>query len=337
MSQVQLADVIDIEIYNALPMNESPTKTRIFASGMVNQNPLLDGLASGVDDYPHLPFWNDLAETEPNISSDNPAQTSTPEKITQSEQRGRRSSLNNSWSAMDLVSEFGLGDRAMEAIRSRVDAYWDKVWQRRLTSCIAGIVADNVANDGGDMVVDISRPDGNSATAANLFGRSAVIDTALTLGDSLADVTAMAVHSVVYGTMLKNDDIDFIPDSDGNMTIPTYLGKLVIVDDGMPVVAGGTNGFVYTSALYGAGAFGYGNGSPAVPTAIDRKEDAGNGAGQEFLHSRRTFLLHPFGFSFTNASVAAQSPTEAELRAGANWNRVIERKNVPLAFLLTNG
>ncbi|MEO0497942.1 MAG: major capsid protein [Pseudomonadota bacterium] len=337
MAEVRLSDVIDIQVFDDLPVNISPEKTRVFESGMVVTNPLLTQLANSPDDTPTLPFWNDLGTDEPNISTDDPSDTSTPLKIVQGKQSAQRAQLNQSWSEMDLTSEFAMGGDAMTVIRNRVESYWVKQWQRRLTASAQGIFADNAANDGGDMVNDIAIEAGNSATAANLFSRSAVVDTALTLGDSLEDVTAMAVHSVVYGTMLKNDDIDFVADSQGNLTIPTYLGKVVIVDDGMPVVAGGTNGFKYLSVLFGGGAFGFGNGSPKVPTSIDRKEEAGNGAGQETLYSRRSWLLHPFGFEFTGSSVAGQCPTLAELRTAANWSRVIERKNVPIAFLQTNG
>jgi hypothetical protein len=55
------------------------------------------------------------------------------------------------------------------------------------------------------------------------------------------------------------------------------------------------------------------------------------------LYSRRADIVHPLGFEFTSASVAGQSATLAELATAANWNRVWERKNVPLCFLQTNG
>jgi hypothetical protein len=34
--------------------------------------------------------------------------------------------------------------------------------------------------------------------------------------------------------MQKNNLIDFIPDAEGHINIPTFLGRRVIVDDGMP-------------------------------------------------------------------------------------------------------
>ena len=51
--------------------------------------------------------------------------------------------------------------------------------------------------------------------------------------------------------------IDFIPDSEGK-PIATFQGRRVIVDDSLPMRAGTTDGLVYTTYLFGPGAFGKG-------------------------------------------------------------------------------
>jgi hypothetical protein len=48
-------------------------------------------------------------------------------------------------------------------------------------------------------------------------------------------------------------------------------------------------------------------------------------------------MIHPAGFNWTEAAVAGNSPTLVELANPANWTRVFPRKNVPMAFMLTNG
>lgn len=45
--------------------------------------------------------------------------------------------------------------------------------------------------------------------------------------------------------------------------------------------------------------------------------------------------LHPLGYQWKESSVAGASPLIAELADAANWERVVERKAVPLAYLLT--
>ena len=337
MATVQLSDIIDVTVFQDLPAVNSPEKTAFYQSGIINNNGLLSELANAAGKTAELPFWKDLdGSSETNYSSDDPASTATPEKVTQGEQISRKAFVNKGWSASDLASELALGTNAMDHIRSRVDTYFTRQWQRRLISACNGIIADNVANDSSDMVNDAAIEDGNNAATANLFSRSNFTTAAFTSGDHFDDYAALAVHSVVYKRMVDNDDIDFIPDSQGQLTIPTYLGRRIIVDDGLPVEAGATSGFKYTSVLFGNDAFGYGEGMPTTPVAVQREEDQGDGGGVETLWVRKTWILHPFGFQQTGTP-AGNSFTIAELANAANWDRVVERKSVPLSFLVTNG
>lgn len=331
MASTRLSDIIDVQVFQDLPAVNSPELTAFYQSGVVTRNPLIDSLADAAGKTAELPFWKDLDQTvAPNLSSDDPGSSATPQKVVQGEQISRKAFLNQGWSETDLASELVLGGTAMEQIRARVDTYWVRQWQRRLIATADGILADNVANDGGDMVFDAS---GAALPQDQVFTRENFTAAAFTLGDAVDGIQAIGVHSVVYKRMIDNDDVDFIPDSQGNMTIPTFLGKRVIVDDGMTVDTGGANP-IYTSVLFGAGAFGYGNGSPKMPVEVEREAAQGDGAGVETLWSRRTWLLHPFGFK-VDAAPAANSFTAAELAAAATWDRVVERKNVPLAFLKT--
>jgi hypothetical protein len=54
------------------------------------------------------------------------------------------------------------------------------------------------------------------------------------------------------------------------------------------------------------------------------------------LINRRRYILHPRGVKFTSASVAGDSPTNAELENGANWARVFENKNVRIVAIEHN-
>lgn len=342
MAATRLADVIIPEIYLDYQANDNPEKSAFFESGAAVRSPMLDGAVAEGGRIVHVPFWNDLDPTsEPNYSTDNPAVEATPEKVTAGEQVARLAHLNKGYSASDLSGELA-GSDPMQRIRNRFGTYWRRQWQRRSLSSLLGVMADNIANDSGDMVEDISIADGNAATSANLFSRSAFTNAAFTLGDVFESVTALAVHSVVYKRMVDNDDIEFIPDSKGALTIPTFLGRRVIVDDQMPVVAGATSGFVYTSILMGAGVLGYGEGSPKVPVEVERNAAQANGGGVETVWERNSWLLHPFGFKFLSTTLnggeaAAPSANLSDLKLAANWDRVIDRKNVPLAFLRTNG
>jgi len=339
MATVQLSDIIDVTVFQDLPAVNSPERTAFFQSGVVTRSGLLDSIATQPGKMAELPFWKDLAATDaPNLSTDDPTDIATPKNVVQGEQIARKAFLNQGWSASDLASEIAMGAKAMEHIRARTDAYWTRQWQRRLIATCNGILADNVANDSGDMVYDASL---STATSTSVFTRQNFTSAAFTLGDAYDQLAAIAVHSVVYKRMVDNDDIDFIPDSQGNMTIPTFLGNRIIVDDGMPVDLNGSGDTIYTSVIFGQGAIGYGEGNPLVPVEIERKAAQGEGAGIETLWTRKTWLLHPFGFQAV--ATAGSSPVPAgnsyslaELALAGTWDRVVERKSVQICFLKTN-
>ena len=338
MATVRLTDVVIPEVYESYTANDSPETTAFFEAGVATRNAALDAKANEGGDQLKVPFWNDLdADAEPNLSSDDPASSAEPKKLTSGLQVAQMAYLNQAYSTTDLAGEVA-GSDPMQRIRDRFGRYWMRQWQRRTIACLGGVLADNVANDNGDMIEDVSIADGDNAEEENLFSRRAFTGAAFTLGDQFESTSAMAVHSVVYKRMVDNDDIEFIPDSQGRMTIPTFMGRRVIIDDGMPVEPGGSSGNVYTSVLFGEGALGYGEGSATTPVEVERNALQGGGGGVEILVERKSWLIHPFGMRIAAGTTpAASSFTLAELRNGATWDRVVERKNVPIAFLKTNG
>jgi hypothetical protein len=336
MSKVQLSDAIIPTVYESYQSVDNYELTAFYNSGIIVQSPLLNQLANGGGKLIHLPYWKDLDQTdEPNISDDTDNEA-VPGKLGSDEMVARTAQLNNGWSAADLVSELA-GSDPMTRIAARTSVYWSRQWQRRLIAAALGVYAENVASGGGDMVQNFAIEDGVNSGELNLFGRQAFTAAIFTLGDAFGQLSGIAVHSIVFKRMVDNDDITVVKDSTGTIDIPTYMGKRVIVDDSMPVVAGVTSGFKYTSILFGSGAFGYGVGKARVPVEVEREAAKGNGGGVETLWERKTWLIHPFGYKWNEANVAGVSPTLAELKLAANWTRKLPRKNVPLAFLVTNG
>lgn len=336
MATTRLSDIIDVVVYQDLPQVNGPEKTAFFDAGIVNRNPLLDNLANQPGKIVELPFWNDLdGSVEVNYGSDDPSSSATPQKLTQGEQIARKAFVNQGWSAANLASELAMGGRAMDAIRAKTSRYFARQWQRRLIAAVNGVMADNVANDSGDMVHDVAAEAVADQTADTRFNQDAFIEAAYTMGDAVDGVTAIAVHSAVAKQITKLNGAEDVRDSEGNLLYRSYLGRRIIVDDGLPVVAGTTDGFKYVSVLFGPGAFGYGVGSPLKPVAIEEDESAGDGAGIETLWERNTWLLHPFGFQQTGTP-AGLSYTQAELAAATSWDRILDRKLIPLAYLITN-
>lgn len=328
MAVTKINDVVVPSEFTEYVVQNTMEKSALVMAGVVARNGVIeDQLQAGADSF-NVPFWNDLADDEADIVSDDPdpQYDSTPKKLTAEKQIVRKSFLHQSWSAMNLASEL-TGDDALQRIQNRAEAYWTRQTQRRLISSLNGVMADNVANDNGDMVIDISA----EAAAAAVFSAEAVIDAAGTLGDQMSNVTGIALHSDVYKKALKDDLIETIRDSEGR-NFQSFRGMAVIVDDLLPVSDGD-----YTSVLFAPGSIGWGLTAPRIAegTEIENKPSAGMGGGQQILHSRVNLAIHPAGFQWSEGTVVGDSPTIAELAGATNWNRVVERKAVGLAFLVS--
>lgn len=320
----RIEDVVVPAEFTAYTVQNTMEASALVQSGVVARNGVIEGqLAAGADSFT-VPFWLDLGNDEANIVNDDPADEAAPKKITSGKQIVRKAFLHQSWSAMNLASELS-GDDALGRIQNRVTTYWTRQTQRRLIASLNGILADNVANNAGDMVLDITAGAGDAAK----FSTAAVIDAAGTMGDRMGEAAGIAVHSDTYRVMLKNDLVEFIPDSQSRQ-IATFRGMAVIVDDLMPVTTGN-----YTTVLFAPGAVGWGISAPRIAsgTEIESKPAAGNGGGQTILHSRVNLAIHPSGFQWAEAEVEEESPSIAELADPLNWARVVERKAVGLAFL----
>ena len=335
MANVQIADIYNPLVFSAAEQESQIELNAFLASGVMVEDPRLTAMASVGGNIGELPFFKPLGTQEPNYSNDVTGDTSTPNKITTAIMKYRLASQNQSWSTMDLAADLALAD-PVSAITNRIGGYWATTNERRLIQSTMGILASNVANNSSDMVVSVATDSASTVTDAELVSNDVILDAQQTAGDHQAGFSAIAMHSVVYSRLRKQQLIDFVRDADNNTLFSTYGNLRVIVDDSLSAVAG-TNRVTYTTVIFGNGAVASGMGRTSNPSELDRAPEKGNGGGQSDLYSRRADIIHPLGFEFTSSSVAGQSATLAELATAANWSRVWERKNVPLCFLQTNG
>lgn len=108
-------------------------------------------------------------------------------------------------------------------------------------------------------------------------------------------------------------------------------------------VSGGDAGYV--TYVLGDGAIEYTDCGAKVPYETDR--DPAKNGGEDTLYSRQRKSFAPYGISFTKASMASLSPTDAELEIGANWELVndnaaadkeyINAKAIPIARIISLG
>lgn len=346
MAITQLANIIDPRVFAAYTQEVSTNLSLLIKSGVVASSPALDSFVGAGGTYIDLPFWDDLADTEANSSTDAESQMqnvaaaittdAVPENITTGFQTARRFNRNQNWSAADLASSIA-GSDPMGAIAGRVAEYWVRQDQLLINNTISGLVKA-YPSGGGDAIENDITAGAGSVTSVNTFSADALLDTFQLLGDHKSNVRAIAVHSVIHTVMQKLNLIDFIADSKADIGFGTYMGKSLIVDDNLWTQTTAPN-TEYFTICYGPGAFLLGNGSPRVPAEVTRFALAGKGGGQEVLTSRREFCLHPAGFkmgaTLTNLN-SGVSASNANVNDTAAYVLAVARKRVPLAVLNTN-
>jgi hypothetical protein len=224
----------------------------------------------------------------------------------------------------------------MGAIVDLVAAYWARIDQGLIISALKGIFG--AATMAGNKLSIAAEATGGVSASTQLNG-STFVDATVKLGDRGDRLTAVAMHSATEAALRKLDLIDFIPDSEGKAQIRSFQGRRVVVDDTLPVRAGTTSGYVYTTYLFGPGAFAKGvsplDNAPVEGGIGTQGVELARAAldSDSILINRRRYILHPRGVKFTSASVAGDSPTNAELENQANWVRVFEAKNVRIVAI----
>lgn len=136
------------------------------------------------------------------------------------------------------------------------------------------------------------------------------------------------------GKQIKLASVTPVADSHSTPAVGDYV---VFVDDFTE----------YTTYVLGNGSISYEDLGVKVPYEMNRNP-AKNG-GEDTLYSRQRKVFAPFGISYEKASQASLSPTDDELKNGANWSLVhsgesqanqrsyINHKAIPIARIISRG
>jgi hypothetical protein len=335
MAKTGIADVIVPTLFEGYAIERTAELSTFGQCGIVEYAPEFNALAGVGGREVNMPFWKDLTATRQILSD---TASLVVNKITSGQDVARIQNDAQVWSANDLATALS-GDDPMQAILDLVAGYWARTDEGLIISSLKGVFA--AASMAGNLLNIASETIAGQSAATRLNGAT-FIDACLKLGDRADRLTAAAMHSASEAALRKLDLIDFVPDSEGKSQLRIFQGRRVIVDDSLPARAGTTDGTVYTTFLFGPGAFAKG----AAPWS-DEPLLGGNGtkgveiqrdglASDTHFINRRRYILHPRGVKFTAAAVAGDTPTNAELENGANWTRVWENKNVRVVAVTHN-
>lgn len=333
-----LSDVVFRDELRDYMQVNTAEKTAFFQSGILTNNNDMSTLLASPSNTFTIPWWVDLdASIESNYSNDVYTDVATPLSVTSASMQARAAYLNEGWNCMNLVKNITNQD-PLEFVARRLSDYWQRVAQRRAIATVVGVYNDNVADNGGDMVVDAGGP----ITAA------AIIRARATMGDyspqiitpsGTSALSVIAMHSAVHTELSILNQIDYTPIADQVPEFGRYQNMIVVLDDGLPVVGTGADA-KYLSIIFGPGAIGYAEEQDEDDMEYDREPARGNGGGAETLWTRRNFVLHPLGYTFNSTTITGTPGTSrpvsanwSDLALATNWERKFSRKQVPLAFV----
>lgn len=257
----------------------------------------------------------------------------------------------NSWTENDFSADIAGGADFMDNVGRQIAEYWDAVDQDTILAILKGIFSMTGTENKkfvDNHTYDITKEGEGMFTASTL---NKVIQKAA--GDNKQKFSLVIMHSEVATNLENLNLMEYLKYTDANgiqrdMSLATLNGRLVLIDDSMPVetVGESTSAYTqYTTYVLGDGAIEYTNCGVEVPYEMDR--DPKTNGGQTTLYSRQRKIFAPYGINFTKKSMASLSPTDTELQNGANWELVntneesgkeyINHKAIPIARVLSKG
>lgn len=223
------------------------------------------------------------------------------------------------WTERDFSYDITGGQDFMDNVAKQVADYWQDIDQDTLLAILRGVFA-MTSTKGAEFVKKHTYEVDGPMEATTLNSA-----TAQACGDHKKKFSMIFMHSVV-STNLENLNLLTAlkyTDKDGvtrDLTLYTWNGKLVIVDDGMPTEEAEDGSTVYTSYVLGEGTINYEDIGAKVPYEMAR--DPKTNGGQDTLYTRQRKVFAPFGISYEKAKQASLSPTDDELADGTNWDLV---------------
>ncbi len=254
----------------------------------------------------------------------------------------------------DFSEDISGGEDFMENVAQQVAQYWEDLDQDTLLAELAGIFAMTTENSGAKSqefvdkhTYDVTEADDGKITATTL--NSAMQQAC---GDNKKAFSLVFMHSVVSTNLENLNLIKHLTytDKDGitrEIDLYSWNGRLVAVDDALPVITseGGEEHFV--TYVLGNGAFSFEDVGVKKPYEMDR--DPKKNGGEDTLYIRQRKVFAPKGISYEKKVQATNSPTNAELKNGSNWCIVhsgeedesqrsyINHKAIPIARIISKG
>ncbi len=254
------------------------------------------------------------------------------------------------WHEKDFSEDITGGAKFMDNAAVQVSDYFDDVDQKTMLAVLKGIFsmtgAKNLEFVNGH-TYDISSKKDDAA-----FADATTLNNAIqkACGDNKNKFGIVIMHSVVATNLENLNLLGYLKQTDKfgiqrDLSLASWNGKVVLIDDGMPVeTKDGVS--LYTTYVLGEGAFDYEDIGAKVPFEMYRDPKTNGGIDTLYARTRKCFA--PFGISYIKKNQVSLSPTDAELSDGSNWELVnngligddkeyIDHKAIAIARIISKG
>ena len=247
------------------------------------------------------------------------------------------------WVEKDFTYDSGGGD-FMDSVARQVAEYKDFIDTGILNSVLRGIFSMSGAENlkfVNEHTHDVSEAGDGGITAVAL--NNAAFKAC---GVNKKKFTVVLMHSTIATSLENLNLLEYMryTDKDGitrEIQLGTWCGRLVIVDDNLPVVQESGQS-LYTTYILGEGAFSYED--IGVKNSYELARDPKTNGGEDTLYMRQRKVFAPYGISYEKQNQFSLSPTDSELSDGENWEIVnveydtyVDHKRIPIARIISRG
>lgn len=333
-------------------------KNQLIQSGAVGTNDnAKTALASQTGSlYARIPYFGRIsgATSQNNDGGTDITATST----TTYEQGFVTASRMDSWTERSFSKNITAGVDFMDNVARQIADYKLEVKQAMLLAILSGVFSmkttgTGVAEKAAKEFVEKHTYDISGKAGEDALVGATTLNTAIqqACGDNKNIFKLVVMHSAV-ATRLENLRLlkyMTYTDKDGiqhDLALATWNGRTVLIDDDMPTEDVAASGDIpahtkYTTYVLGEGAIVLDDIGDSVPYEMSR--DPKTNGGQDTLFVRDRYICGVDGISFEKPASVTASASNADLKAGANWNiindgaKAISHKAIALVRIISQG
>lgn len=257
------------------------------------------------------------------------------------------------WTERSFSKNITAGVDFMDNVAKQIADYKMEVKQNILLAMLKGIFSmavgtSTVQEQAAKEFIEKHTYDLSAKTGDDSKVSSSTLNKAIqqACGDNKNIFKLVIMHSEVATNLENMKLLKYMTQTDANgiereLSLGTWNGRIVLIDDNMPVDSTTKNTPTYTTYVLGEGSIILDDIGDSLPYEMYR--DPKTNGGQDTLYVRDRFVCGVDGISFEKPATITASASNTDLSTGANWCVIndgvksIPHKSIAIARILSKG